>query len=685
MVCFVQLLVAQPTNEFKVEKSIPVFSRSNPNSIEIKWIPEDFNLWEQTKGGGYNVYRSEQGKKDFKKINAQPILMMDLNQIKTLIDSKPSQYMAMTYETLVALQKTPLSFDLGAKEGIKSIQEAQNDIDFSYMTIVLSSIYDIEASKALGWYYEDKNVVKGMGYEYYIQAVQSNISYDLSTEITIGKTGIKTSNFGQPLVKQYPGDTELTFAFELSEDIISWFGQKKNNSGEFINISNAPRIEFSGGPSSGVHTLIDTSLINYQEYYYRIEGIDIWGDTITLANVHDHPIDLTPPNPPFLPQPQHTGETEVTVSWELNNSQDSDLKGFVVSRSNNSQGPYSKIHESFIPKEKLEFIDSNFDPNLANYYQVYAIDTAGNYSYSNEALVALIDSIPPEAPIIDSAKISKEGIVRIKIKPSSSKDILGYKLLYANDSSHQFSVVQEYLEFPIETIPEIYTDTISLSTLTEKVYYRLIALDQHYNVSEPSELIILERPDIIPPARSIIRNYLVKKDFVKLIISPSNSRDVAGQNIYRKKAGLTKWIKIGSIKPQIENYIDKNIESDQYYNYYLTAIDEVPNESKPSPTVTIKTLPNDAIKQPKIKADFSTSDSKITITVQAETKLKEYKIAIYRKLSNQDIKLITYLEPNELTYLDNLNTKVKSATYQCKVIGRYDASLISEAAVINFN
>src|SRR5690606_3972221 len=146
-----------------------------------------------------------------------------------------------------------------------------------------------------------------------------------------------------------------------------------------------------------------------------------------------------------------------------------------------------------LPKNQRSFVHE-VDPNLPNFYIVAAVDTAGNNSMSLTTYGHLIDSIAPSAPTGLKGVVDTSGLVHLSWNSSIEPDLLGYTLQFSNDSSHVFTTLTNK---PIADT--FYTDTIMISSLTEHVYYRLIAVDRSFNYSEASPFLGLIKPDIVPP------------------------------------------------------------------------------------------------------------------------------------------------------------------------------------------
>lgn len=90
----------------------------------------------------------------------------------------------------------------------------------------------------------------------------------------------------------------------------------------------------------------------------------------------------------------------------------------------------------------------------------------------------MIDSIPPSAPTGLTARSSTSGEVVLSWKPNLEKDLLGYTLHYSNHPDHEFAAITNK---PIHDTT--FRDTVMIKTLTEHLYYKIVAIDKNYNYS----------------------------------------------------------------------------------------------------------------------------------------------------------------------------------------------------------
>lgn len=121
---------------------------------------------------------------------------------------------------------------------------------------------------------------------------------------------------------------------------------------------------------------VDTGLINGNTYYYKMTATDKRNYTSSESSVvssYPRVVDTTPPSAPTELKAYAQSETSVKIVWKANT--EPDIAGYNIYR-DGSKLNIGLIPPSFAPK----YIDSNITLSTTYYYQVSAVDTAGNES-----------------------------------------------------------------------------------------------------------------------------------------------------------------------------------------------------------------------------------------------------------------------------------------------------------------
>lgn len=539
-------------------------------------------------------------------------------------------------------------------KGIAELKDQKSKEDFEYMVFELTALKNSNVAIALGLGYTDSTAIKGKSYFYRVRLIgKSDIYQIIPVDYRIVAENLNKGYQNPVYVKQ--GDTELFFAWLDLPELSGYFVERANpGETNFIQLNKAPIHKLQGSDfteesRSGYH---DKDLINYQVYTYRFFGYTLFGEKVQFAEVKGMPKDLTPPENPFLPQPQHVKPNEVLVTWKMNPVPAPDLKGFFVARSEKNEGDFKVLHNTMLPKDTRTFTDTTFIKGKTNYYVVQAIDTANNVSSSFPVSVTLIDSIPPLKPVFISGKIDSLGIVTITVEKNKEKDLMGYRLFKANSTEHEFSVIYEsFVENDSlnQEIQTVFKDTVTLNSLTPFIYYKIKALDFNYNQSEFSDIIAITRPDTIPPVTPVFTNVIVKEKQVELYFAPSESIDVREQVVYRKTDITSDWTILLKLNPTQKQVIDTNVKTGTTYYYTIRAMDESNLYSDYAHMVYGKPF-DSGIRPPVTNFTASLQDKKVALKWDYPQLNKEVFFVIYKK--NGKGQLIQYTRITEKTFTD---------------------------------
>lgn len=558
--------------------NIATIGRYVSSGNEIRWMPDNKTILRLGFSHGYTVERREIDAQEFSKVavvSAKPEdywNMLILNEL----NSETKTNLEIAADFLFARdQFSPGAINL--EQGIEDLRERKAQEDMIYLIFVLTAIKDAKVAEALGLRFFDANIQPGKTYQYKITLNAQSPVYEVAPgSIIIQSKAESTSYINEVFV--FPGDRQLTFAWVSKPELQGFFVERAAEGETTYKVLNTtPFYASSGGETEGDinATFIDDSLNNYQWYYYRFYGINAFGEKILFATARGMPRDLTPPANPIIRQPQHIKPKEVLVSWEQPGDTD-DLRGYIVARSNTDTGNFRVLHSKILPPQSRNYTDTTFVMGGINYYIVYALDTAGNLSASFPSYVPLIDSIPPAKPKILSAIIDSSGIVTITIEQGKEPDLKGYRLYLSNDPEHEFSAIQEAFKEDREDptpIKLIFYDTITLHSLTPKVYYRVKALDFNYNQSVFSDIIAVIRPDTIPPVSPVFSQVLVSERRIELYFIPSESMDVVQHILYRRTDPDSAWVKIQTFNTYQTLVIDTTVKTGVMYYYSMRAVD----------------------------------------------------------------------------------------------------------------
>ena len=275
--------------------------------------------------------------------------------------------------------------------------------------------------------------------------------------------------------------------------------------------------------------------------------------------------------------------------------------------------------------------------------------------------------MPPAIPTGLKGSIDSTGIVRLSWRLGPEPNIIGYRIVWSNDPSHEFSMRTN------QAIADtMFIDSITINTLTRNIYYRVIAVNARKIFSKPSAMLTLRRPDIVPPESPIFTDVRVTDSTVGLIWSPSKSADVRFHRLSRRGPDDDRWTEVAELGREANSFIDRKVIQRTTYEYQIEAIDSSGLHSRPSPLVTAR--PFDTGVRPAVenlKADKDIRTKKITLSWQYRPRRKETLwFVIYRAMGTASLMELASVDGAKRSYEDDRATTAGLYRYAVKVRGQ---------------
>lgn len=546
--------------------------------VELRFFPEKRLVMETGFREGFVIERSPGGEDQFEEVaRLFPFEPDEWDQVMDGAEGETYDWLDLARGYLeISRESRGGAFDFDS--GIRDMRQQRADEDFDYAVFMLTAAREALVAEALGLSYTDADAEPGMSYTYRVLTATAPPVYNLEPA-PYNIVAAPDENIYENPVYFYEGDTWINFVWEEDEQL-ALYEVERRNPGEdhFVKLTDAPLINLRGKDYEDVErgSFRDENLENYTLYTYRFYGQNIFGERILFAEVEAMPRDRTPPEPPRILTLEHHLPEEVLLEWEMNDPPAPDLMGFVVGRGESPEGDFEIVHPRLLSDQARSFTDTTFVEGQSNYYVVQAVDTAFNVSSSLPVAVTLIDTIPPAQPLWLSGTVDSLGVVTLEVEKNSEQDLMGYRLFKANDPDHEFSVIFEGFvdnDSLREEIPTLFTDTITLNSLTPKVYYKVKALDFNFNQSADSEMMVIERPDTIPPTTPVFKRVISRTDEIELHFALSGSNDVVSHGLYRKTDLSDPWEPYAALETGQTRYIDTEAAQEVTYYYSIRATD----------------------------------------------------------------------------------------------------------------
>lgn len=635
---------------------IKLLTRAMSDSILLRWGPTTYPLWLHGNKHGYKITRTLLVRDSSYIDNPKPEILTSEALKPVSLDkwellSEKDKYAGVAAQAIYgddfeveANNDSPSMIDIVNRA---SVQESR----FGFA--LFSADQSIKVAEYSGLYYSDKDVKKGEKYLYKVFLAQAPEGMKVDTAYFF--TGIdEYMPLPTPMnVKVEEGDKMVTITWDkrYQEDFYNsfWVEKSLDNGKTYLKVNDTPLVNTTpdGYDESDFAFLIDTLIDNQQKYLYRVIGISIFGELSPPSKTVEVKGKNIISSVPLV----HLSKTEdgasVMVKWDFPNSKTEKIEGFRIFRSNQFAKDYQLLVDS------LSLIQTSYTDKralLTGYYRMQAFNSDGSGPYSIPKMEQLVDSIPPAIPIGLKAVVDTTGLVRLIWIPNKDDDIFGYRVYRANSKNEEFSqLTSKAVKNPF------YEDQISLKTLTKEVYYKIVAIDQRQNQSAFSEVLELERPDIVPPASPFIKSIKSVNNGLKISWIRSASNDVVKQVIYRNRSGSREWELVKTESDTTTHFIDTNVVSDGIYKYILLAVDKAGNESKTIKPVAGKFIGskfNDLWIVPRVKRDKKTKEAILTWTPPV---FEVERYMLYYKNSKGIWRLLDGLTSDQLQYQTKVN------------------------------
>jgi uncharacterized protein len=676
----------------KVETvNLRLIARYYGDSAVLRWGFDAPWAWKSIDKAGFIIERVELDDKNKPMTEAYQkvatVKSWTLNDFETR--ALRSDSMAMV--AAQCLHGKNFSVDLGAQTTSNPIQSAAMMSENRFRIAQFSADMSPVAAEGLGWRWVDKNVKANRKYIYRLHSPQPVAQF-----FNVDTTGfiLPTEQVLPLLPPQYfrvlNGDKSATITWSHDRDYTAYWIEKSTDGKTFTPAVSAPYISFKDEKHFEI-MYRDSLVTNYQSVFYRVRGINPFGDLSAWSTpVSVKGRDLTPPPAPTVSKSDIDEKTrKLSIEWTMESVGNlADLKGFHVSFAPNLEKPFVKVTKTLLPKTSRQF-DAVWDKNTnRGYYKIIAVDTAGNEAASYFRYLFLHDLDPPSQPVGLKGKIDTNGVVRLTWAQPIESDVQGYTIQFANASDHDFVPTGGDL---VEDTT--FLQTITLRTLTEKIYYRIAAVDRNQNVSPFSEVLTLKKPDKIRPVAPNFKDYSVNDSVIFIAWHPSTSSDAVKQRIYRRLVKNTKsgdnksvYTEGSKIIAEFDNNTDKFTDippTTDLYTYTVEAEDDDGLRSIDGDTLTLKLVDNKKLKaSPKLSAKFDEKTKTVSLTWQFNSPNK-LRYALYRAVANEPMEQIKLFGGEVLTFDD---PKIKAGTtyrYAIKALDNEDReSNFSEAVSV---
>ena len=624
-----------PKKEIAPLDDIYILTKSSSKGLEFRWAPTNIKTWQMGIDHGYRIekigFKADTtlvSLTDFSLSPSRTIKPWPLDEWEPIVN-EDRPYCAIAAMSIYGEEKNP------QKGFVNEAQALENRHGFN----VLAADLDVEAAEASGLYFVEKDKsITSCGGMYRIYTLDESTGESSDTAYVMTMYADNQELYAPTLLDnvEYENAIAIRWYNQRGTKKYSAFHIERSNDGKtFARLTKKPFIYAvtSLRPENDMITYTDSVDQNGVDYYYRVIGIDAFATESPASEVMvaqgKEKVNLTSPINVSVDQKDND---KLVVSWEAPMDIPNDIiAGYRVMRALDVDDEFVTISDKLLSNNTRSFTDENPDSRETNYYKVIVVDTDGNEATSALSFGFTKDDIAPQVPTNLVAEIDTLGNVLLEWDAPKDNDIRGYRVFWSYEKDGNYAVQSGKL------LPNThFVDELKLKSLTEVVYYYVIAVDYSYNRSEASEIYTLKKPDIIPPAASIFADYKVSEDGIYFEWIASASLDVTSIKLERSSSEEGTWTTVESFDMEKNSFLDINVEGGKLYQYRLLTTDDAGNRTYNIKPLTLEALTPFYIPSvTEFKAEYK--EGNLTLSWSYDN-AEEYEYMVYRQLSNGNLK-----------------------------------------------
>lgn len=693
-----------------------LMARSYGDRIVIRWAPIDAGVWMTSNHYGWHLFRGSTDDNDtifytdadgdtvyeHWLTKDHPIMPMTLDEMKQRFDSTDfyagvaaqAMYGVMHYDVNKADQTNENDlFSVAAKQYQEQTQR-------QFMAYLAAEI-EPDVAQALGLRYVDTNVTPGILYQYTLESLIPKEIVDISPRSILVpcRPFVRKEDEMMPDIRFSQLDIHKV-AIRWDKNKLSgyWLERSEDNGKNWTKINEHAPI-WPMLPDTGTVAAYGDSVAQWMQddviffdsldltktYIYRVQAFDAFGEKLEWKKSPKFKLmDLQPPAQPLMLGVEPQENRRCVINWDVA-YEDKDLKGFLVTFSRDLEGPWANV-SSLLPKTARTYTDTLVYKRGRGLYRIFAVDTAGNVSFSPAMINSIEDIFPPEAPKnIRAISDDSTGLVLLSWDKNTDKDLLAYKVYFANQIDHTFIERTEGYIYKNE-----YFDSLDLTSLTNEIFYYVIAVDQNHNYSVPSDTIRVRFADLIPPGDPLLQGISQNGDTVIVKWLRSVSTDVEKYFVYRKFREAARWECLATKLPSdfdtngILTFIDMPTPDPKAYAYCIEAVDSAGNVSgmEGQAVIMVEESPVFSV-DIKLKASVNKDPKgvKLEWNYTLDTK-KDYYGVVWRATEDGQFKDIGTFRRGDTHYIDETAPAGKLTYYIQLQLGRGRHSTPSQQTTI---
>lgn len=646
-----------------LKNTLKILTSISENSVKLRWALEKPIGWKACNEYGFRVERYTL-KQDstwlptpLLTVLSDPYKARPVEEWETL--AKQDDYAAILAQTLYGKE---MQVDITDNNPLTQIVNQTQDLEQRYTLSMLACDMSFEAAKMGAWGYEDKTVKKNERYFYRVFPLAPMNKVRIDSAFVV----VKMDEY-KPLPA--PTKPDIIFSdslatigynyFFLKETYLAFHVERSTDGKNFEQITKTPVTAMNIKKTQGSYQFYfsDKLADNTTVYYYRIKGVTSFSDVGPVSPIVKGKGMTKVSSFPHLTSSILNEKDQAELEWEFDDINESKINGFAINHSTRNEGPYKTVQTILDVKARAMVIKKLEN---SNYFTITALGKNGEKNTSPKRFLQLIDSIPPSPPQVISAIVDTLGKVILTWKANAEKDLMGYKVLRANNLIEEPYVLTD-------TVIKVTTifDQLDPSMINRKIYYYVMALDKRYNQSDLSKRAEVLRPDVTPPTSPIFKSYNITDEGVFLDWINCQDADVAKHVLLRKEATKNAvWLTLVQTRDTISSFTDKSAEPGRTYYYSILAKDSSGLESLPMKSLKLS-LPNDpqVLKVSSFKAIPNLDGNKVELQWLTErTDVAQFEL--YKGFGEEEVTLWKIVDGKNRSIFDGVSLDLR---YEYKI------------------
>ena len=557
--------------------NVYVTTRSYKDHIYVRWAPDEYVPWRMLNYWGYEVVRLHHTKKSIEADTIARVKPLTLDEFKTQFEMHDT--LAAAAAQIIYGKRTEFGNTEAHPESMGSIVELMEEQQMVYSYAMLIAERRRDIAVAMGLAIEDRTAKPKEKYEYIVVPLvpDSIIPVDqyISDSEQLGKW--KPAKYNTEIIDSVKAPADVTLYWKRSMVYTAFDIERRcvSRGGDWVKLNDKPYIMMlqPGTYETGYNIYVDER-VQPGIYEYRIKGYDMFGDLTEPTQPHRVEMpDLIPPTAPLLEfieivRDENSDHIDAYIHI-VKDSIEEDLVGYIpfyqnpnykdrinidipdsVAQQLNAEQRRLLNEGMMIPlvKDPVAPGDTIIKVDVTGLESgtlvIAATDTALNMSISMPLPIHIHDLMPPAPPTRLRAAMDMSGLLMVNWSPSTSVDIEGYEVYWANDLTHPFAQHPGF--YSADTL---FIDTLSMKTAEPYRYYYVKARDYAGNASVPSDTLQVERLTSVPPQACRVDTLWMTTKTVNMKWYPASEPDILRYQVFRRLEGEEDWELIRIVTP----------------------------------------------------------------------------------------------------------------------------------------